>query len=146
MVNVSWTDAKTYAQWAGKRLPDEDEWEYAARGPANRIYPWGNEWDSRYANLKESGRNEAVAVGSYPEGKSWCGANDMAGNVAEWVGDEPKPYPTSALKFDSRVRVFRGGAYDTSKDDLVTTNRPYDLLGQRELTVGFRCAKNAPKH
>jgi len=79
MVEVSWDDAVAYANWAGKRLPTEAEWEYAARGGlAERRYPWGNEIDAGQANYAGSSK----AVGNYSP--NIYGLYDMAGNVAEW--------------------------------------------------------------
>ena len=82
---MSWYEAEAYASWRGGRLPTESEWEYAARGPDSPIYPWGDRWDSDLANVTEL--DHLTPVGSYPEGASWVGLLDMAGNAMEWVQD-----------------------------------------------------------
>lgn len=84
-VCVTWWEAEAYANWRGGALPTEAQWEYAARGPQSLIYPWGNTWDPALANVLAS--KEAMPVGSFPDGASWVGALDMAGNAMEWVAD-----------------------------------------------------------
>ncbi|MCB0200452.1 MAG: SUMF1/EgtB/PvdO family nonheme iron enzyme [Caldilineae bacterium] len=84
-VCVTWYEAEAYARWRGGRLPTEAEWEYAARGPESLIFPWGNEWDSSRANVVDSTGTQPV--NSYPEGASWVGALNMAGNAMEWAQD-----------------------------------------------------------
>ena len=104
VVHVSWDDAVAYAEWAGGRLPSEQEWEKAARGIDGRIYPWGDEFDAARCNSRESGIGTTTPVGRYsPGGDSPCGCADMSGNVWEWTASEYEP--------GSGRRVLRGGAF-----------------------------------
>ena len=81
--NVSWFEAQEYCKWRGARLPSEAEWEKAARGANGNVYPWGNEWNPKYANTGDDGEWEdgIAPVGSYPKNVSPFGVMDMAGNV-----------------------------------------------------------------
>lgn len=143
VVNVTWEDSAAYAQWAGKRLPTEEEWEYAARGGDDRLYPWGGDWSASRANTRESGRGRIVAVGSYPDGASPVGLLDLIGNVWEWTSSDLRSY-----EGDGRIladgKVIRGGAWDVPRERATATyrgvvqpDRPYDK-------TGFRCVKPAP--
>lgn len=84
-VNVSCEEAAEYAEWLGKRLPTEQQWEKAARGSDGRLFPWGNEWDGERVNSAESGRRFLTPVDAFASGASPYGCLNMAGNVWEWT-------------------------------------------------------------
>ena len=95
VVNVNWYAAVAYCTWAGKRLPSEPEWEYAARGGLDALFPWGNEpVDKTRANYGDSGLGTTSPVGIYPANR--YGLFDMAGNVWEFTRDEWKLYPPAS--------------------------------------------------
>ncbi|MGH9767436.1 MAG: protein kinase domain-containing protein [Blastocatellia bacterium] len=157
VTHVTWQDAVKYAEWAGKRLPTEKEWEYVARGGSQGyLYPWGNEWNNGYSNVNRSGETRPVRVHSYENDKSPFGAYDLAGNVSEWVDDfYSQRYDDEQIR---KYRVYRGGNF---ADKPVTSTRrnfdypalPEDVPEQDKLgytqkvlpRVGFRCAKDAGK-
>jgi serine/threonine-protein kinase len=116
VVHVIWHQAQEYAEWVGGRLPTEAEWEYAARGPNGYIYPWGDGPPNNLLLNYNDAVGDTTAVGSYPDGASWCGALDMAGNVWEWTSSlhRRSPYDAADGREDlgaGNGRVSRGGTF-----------------------------------
>jgi len=145
VVNVSWHQAVEYADWVGGRLPTEAEWEYAARGPAGSTYPWGE--DPPTDTLLNYGYNyldgDTTPVGSYPQGASWCGALDMAGNVWEWVSSlyQPYPYDPDDGREDLEIagnRIVRGGSFGDYDLDVRSTFRHEWSPHEPHCSKGFR--------
>lgn len=139
---VTWFEAEAYARWRGGRLPTEAEWEFAARGPQARVYPWGNEFANERATVVDS---EAPAnVGSHPSGVSWVGAHDMAGNAMEWVADWLGPYSSADARDPrgpntGRVKVEKGGWWGGNIFVARSAYRHYeDAPDYGDKHIGFR--------
>jgi formylglycine-generating enzyme required for sulfatase activity len=130
---VSWDDATTYAQWAGKRLPTAEEWEIVSRGRAGRIFPWGNDYTEGKANINNP-EGGPVAVGSFPEDISEFQVYDMGGNVMEWTMTQ---YGNTQDFF-----VVKGGAWLSQVFESRGSNRTPSHAEYRLSHLGFRCVKS----
>ena len=139
VVNVSWQDARDYAEWRSARLPSESEWEKAARGTDERPYPWGK----RFTEGERCNANNMIGtttpVDEWPDGRSFYDIWDMAGNVYEWCQDyhDEEYYRTRGR---GQERVVRGGSYQETRAALRTTHRAGASEVSTRDNTGFRLA------
>lgn len=166
VTGVSWYEAAAYCEWLSDRLTGrvrlltEAEWERAACGGKARKYPWGDQFDSTRANYAcEGSPNQTTPVGLYPRGATPEKAQDMAGNVWEWVADwyaddyylhSPQENPQGPLEGSATLthqdewkarRIVRGGGWSGSARYLLVSNRVRNGPDDRYPFVGFRCAR-----
>jgi len=137
VVQIAFTDAQAFCRWAGLQLPDEWQWEKAARGDDGRLYPWGSDWRSQCCHHAGDGVRDTLPVDAFPCGASPYDVQDMAGNVWEWT--------RSPFELQSPYLVLRGGGWPHASDVIGVTFRYYALPAYRSDALGFRCVSKTDK-
>jgi formylglycine-generating enzyme required for sulfatase activity len=146
-IELSWFGARDYCDWVSSELPTEAQWEYAARGPDELVYPWGNEFVADNVVYGGNSGGGTARIGSRPSGVSWVGAFDLSGNVWEWTATLYQNYPYSETdgrnNNDNRtdVRVLRGGSWFSLDGGVRSALRLRDYPTLSYDHFGFRCVR-----
>lgn len=135
---VTWQEAQDFCVKRGARLPMDDEWEYAARGPDSLIYPWGNVFNSAALIYVSNSDRQPAEVGNRSQGASWVGAQDMSGNVWEWTQNRESDNIGGTKE---NGKVARGGSWNDDNDG-VTALSSYPFNDSLS-SVGFRCVRDS---
>ena len=144
---VSLEDARAYAAWAGKRLPHEWEWQYAAQGTDGRLYPWGDQWNADAVPEPDKGRllQPPSDVNAHPKGASPFGVMDMVGNVWQWTDEIEDEHTRSAILRGGSYYQPQGSGWYFPQAYRLDEHGKYLLMApskDRAGTLGFRCVKD----
>ncbi len=145
---VSMEDARAYAAWAGKRLPHEWEWQYAAQGGDGRLYPWGNDWNAEAVPVPDKSRHmrSPDPVDAHPKGASPFGVMDLVGNVWQWTEEFDDEHTRAAIVRGGNYYQPQGAIWYFPEAYKLTEHGKFLLMApsmDRSGTIGFRCVADA---
>jgi iron(II)-dependent oxidoreductase len=145
---VSLEDARAYAAWAGKRLPHEWEWQYAAQSGDGRLYPWGNQWNPNAVPPPDHGRTQRPPsdVDSHPQGASRFGVLDLVGNVSQWTDEFSDEHTRAAIIRGAASYQPHGSIWYFPQTYRLDEHEKFLLMApsrDRSATIGFRCVLDA---
>ncbi|KAF1416787.1 Inactive C-alpha-formylglycine-generating enzyme 2, partial [Spheniscus humboldti] len=159
VLHVSWNDAQAFCAWKGKRLPAEEEWEFAARGGLEqRVYPWGNKFQPNRTNLwqgdfprgdtAEDGYHGVSPVAAFPPQNNY-GLYDLLGNTWEWTASEYLTPGLSSRQHAQNMQVLRGASWIDTADGSANhkarvTTRMGNTPDSASDNLSFRCAADVP--
>jgi len=146
VVYVTVKDAEAYCKSLGERLPTEEEWEAAARGPKGYRFPWGNEWEDNRTNTYEAAGGVPVEIGTFNDVSAF-GVHDMFGNVQEWTSTSYKPYKgnpkAGAQEYNMGYTVLKGLSCSYRNGKMTGLWSRAAQYPTYLANFGFRCAKDA---